>query len=174
LLIFLIANTIFLVSEQHSLYKIFGYDTPTAIAVAILTEIAVVLLSYFACTTRTKNWKLGLYAALVFSVFVLHGLVTTGAKDKGSAQLSNQKEFLQIEKRIANLEGLEQLALTRITNVNPATHPSLIAALSKKLNSDGAEGYTFKIDGLRTELKGMDQTSEAKLISDKTNILVRQ
>ena len=174
LLIFLGANTAFLVSEQHNLYKTFGYDTPMAIAIAILTEVAVVLLSYFACTVESKKWKTGLYAGLVFAVIVLHGLVTTGAKDKGSEQISNQEEVVRLKKRLATFESLEDQALARINNIDKLKYPTLIASLTAKLNKPGPEGYSHKISELRSELRNVGQTSGAQLISDKTNILVRQ
>ena len=174
LLVFIGANTIFLVSEQHNLYKTFGYDTPTSVAIAVLTELAVVLLSYFACNTKNKTWKIGLYATLAFSVIVLHGLVTTGAKDKGSVQISNQEEVVSLKKRIATFEQLEEQALARISNIDKVKYPTLIASLTAKLNKSGPEGYSHKISQLRSELRNIGNTSGAQLISDKTNILVKQ
>ena len=174
LLLFIAGNTAFLVMEQHFLYKTFGYNTPIAVAIAILTEGAVVLLSYFACTVESKKWKIGLYAGLVFAVVVLHGLVTTGAKDKGSEQISNQEEVVRLKKRLATFESLEDQSLARISNIDKDKYPTLIASLTAKLNKPGPEGYSHKISELRSELRNVGQTSGAQLISDKTDILVRQ
>ena len=151
--IFLACNTTFLVSEQVSLYARLGYPWLVALGIAVLTEVAFVLLSGCASWAPGNFWRVVFLVGSGATGFVIVSLLNASVASRGM-DLTNQSEVVQgIKKEILTQETLEKKALEVISGYNPSTHPTKINRLQTRLVTPGPFGHTHRLGELRAELR---------------------
>lgn len=127
ILIFLIANAYFICSEQADFYQLTGYSRPYSIFIALLTESATVLLSYFAVSKQ----KPILFLVLGPTVLVTFAIIVMGIQRKESVEVRAKKVGELIQGEISNLE--KKIAALKVDNKPTATEERNLAAKKKEL-----------------------------------------
>lgn len=127
ILIFLVANAYFIVSEQASFYQFTGYTRQYSIFIALLTESATVLLSYFAISKQ----KPILFAILIPTVLLTFAILYMGIQRKESAELRSKRigEILQDE-----VDSLEAKILSlKVDNKSAGANERLLSLKQNEL-----------------------------------------
>ncbi len=149
ILCFLLANAYFICSEQADFYQLTGYSRPYSVFIALLTESATVLLSYFTVSRQ----KPLLLLVLVPTVLVTFAIIYMGLQRKESAEIRNkhvgqlmQQEVETLEGKIINLKGEGKSAA--IAERNLASKQKALAEWLK-LPADIGEFETYAHAALR-------------------------
>ena len=150
-LIFLAANTFFLVTEQASLYESLGYSAVMALIIAVITEAALILFSA-ASSWATGFWKVILHTGCLGTGIVIIGLLNSAVDNRILDKMASSETAEMLKKDIRTQEALEDTALEMIGNLDPKLYPTKIRRLKAQLNSPGFEGHTFRLGQLREKL----------------------
>ena len=101
-MIFLAANTFFLVTEQASLYESLGYSFRMALVVALLTEAALILLSA-AASWAAGFWKVFLYAGCLGTGIVIVGLLNSSVDNRALEKMAGSEQAAMLKKEIKSV-----------------------------------------------------------------------
>lgn len=153
--VFLGFNTLFLVSEQVSLYTSLGYSGMLATLIAVLTESALVSFSLMASWAKDYLWKFLLYAGCSVTAVIVIGVLDSSVKNRAAEKIRNYEQAEMLKKQILSLEAMEATALQSIANLDGRLYPTKIRRLTARLNSSGSEGYTRELRDLRERLSGV-------------------
>ena len=153
-MIFLAANTFFLVTEQASLYESLGYSFRMALVVALLTEAAFILLSA-AASWAAGFWKVFLYAGCLGTGIVIVGLLNSSVDNRALEKMAGSEQAGMLKKEIKTQEALEGTALAIIGNLDADVYPTRISRLKAQLNNPGPEGHTHRLGELREKLASL-------------------
>ena len=153
-MIFLAANTFFLVTEQASLYESLGYSFRMALVVALLTEAALILLSA-AASWAAGFWKVFLYAGCLGTGIVIVGLLNSSVDNRALEKMAGSEQAAMLKKEIKTQEALEGTALAIIGNLDVDVYPTRISRLKAQLNNPGPEGHTHRLGELREKLASL-------------------
>jgi len=158
---FIIANTVFLVSEQVSLYQSFGYSSGWAIFIATLTEAALVGLSGSASWVKGWFWKITMYAGCIATAAMVIGILDASVHERVSENIAISDQARALKKEVATAEKLEGIALAGIDSLDPKKYPTRRSQLSAKLNSPGPEGHSHRLSQLRSQLAELKNIGHA-------------
>ena len=153
-LIFLAANTFFLVTEQASLYESLGYSAVMALIIAVITEAALILFSA-ASSWASGFWKVILQTGCLGTGIVVVGLLNSAVDNRILDKMASSETAEMLKKDIRTQEALEATALEMIDNLDPKLYPTKIHRLKAQLNSPGFEGHTFRLGQLREKLAAL-------------------
>ena len=153
-LIFLAANTFFLVTEQASLYESLGYSAVMALIIAMITEAALILFSA-ASSWASGFWKVILQTGCLGTGIVIIGLLNSAVDNRVLDKMASSETAEMLKKDIRTQEALEATALEMIDNLDPKVYPTKIRRLKVQLNSPGFEGHTFRLGQLREKLAAL-------------------
>lgn len=113
LTIFLLANTAFLVNEQVRFFELKGNSTFYSFFVSILSEAAVILLSFFYAQARGVAQKIKLGVLLAFTVATIISIICLGVEKSQSREEKNADISALFKSEI---ESLKEQALTNPKN----------------------------------------------------------
>lgn len=99
--IFLTANTAFLIKEQAAFYELKGLDNHYAYFVAILTEFAAILLSFFGSWYRRSS----LFMVLVMTLGLIFAVIFLGLDRKETAEATASKLAAILKEEIDDLKS---------------------------------------------------------------------
>ena len=159
IILFLIANTTFLVAEQMSLYQSFGYSLAWSGVIAILTELALIGFSALGSAAKGFWRKLVLYGICGLTGLVIWQLLNVSVADRAGQKMSSSETAEMLKKEIVSLEAQEATALQIINNLDPSTHPTKINRLTAKLNGQSSEGFSRMLREARKKLAELRSTS---------------
>ena len=144
ILIFLVANTVFLVHEQTVFFLMKKYSLTQAIYFSVLMESALLLLSFLASYVRNKIMKLCYYVLLVLSIVVSSLIVCSSVEKRDQQEVQASERIQSLKKQIKALERQEAIALANIEALDPEKYPSKRGRLVDSLQAGVAKELAKK------------------------------
>ena len=144
IMIFLAANTVFLVHEQTVFFLLKKYSMAQAIYFSILMESALLLLSFLASFTSNKTMKFCYYTLLAISIVVSSLVVCSSVEKRDQQEVQVSKKIQNLKKQIITLERQESIYLSNIEALDPEKYPSKRARLAQELNTSIGEKLSKK------------------------------
>ena len=164
LALFLLCNTFFLTYEQVSFYRLKSYNIYESIFFSILTESAILLLSFFSSFMQELKWKIVLRTLLLFSVIAVAFVINAGVEKKASVEQKNSTTIQLLTDELNTLKQLEQKTIENIEAWDAKTHRSKREALLREFD----QGIRKKIDEKGRELS---QLNLSENIQHETDIM---
>ncbi len=132
-LVFVLANTFFLVHEDVTFFLLKKYTWNQAIFFGILIESALLLLAFLAGKASGIFRKLLLYLVLGVSIFVNAKIVCLSVEKRDLVETQTSDKAKDLRKEIETLERREAMVLANIDAVDAKKYPTKRSQMIEQL-----------------------------------------
>lgn len=148
LVVFILANTSFLVYEQLRFYVLKGYSFKYAFFISVLSETAVVFLSYFATHAKTVLKKTQIHLTLLLTVACLFSIIGLGV-NRNQAQAQKNYEIASVLREEIGFLKNEVLQKPHLKSKLLKREDDLISHLQTQEIQEGWEFEFYTLTALR-------------------------
>jgi hypothetical protein len=139
ILLFLGANTTFLVYEQMTFYLLKGYSNCESVCFSLLPEAALLLLSVMISNSESRIQKLLLYGLLGSSLFVVALTIKAGVERKNTVEMEMNSLADYLDGKIKDLKEIKKVQVAEFQVLDPLHFKMRKDLLLKKIEAGDRE-----------------------------------